>query len=159
MATPPATQSKPVSIDHRRIPLVAALVVIASLLPLAALVGWVASGNEADGGDAARALVAYAGVLLAFAAGARYGLAVRVTGLVVNAALVGFAPLIGFVAMLMAPQAALALLAVGLAASGAFDVWSAERSGVPAWYGRLRLLTTPVAVLLVVAGLILVGGD
>ena len=50
-----------------------------------------------------------------------------------------------------------ALLWVGwlVAAQGAWDVWSADRARLTAWYGRLRLRTAPIAVLILAVAVVL----
>lgn len=156
MAEPARDQLRPAS--ARKVPPIAVVSAIVGLAPLAVLAGLVAwpDGPLAPA-DANRALVAYAAMLLVFSAGARFGLSIRTAGLARHALVVGAAPLLGLAATLMPARPALAMLAVAIAASGAFDVWSADRGTVPAWYGRVRIATSSVAIVLIVAAFLLVG--
>jgi hypothetical protein len=96
-----------------------------------------------------------AAVTLAFLGGIRWGLAMRVEttprGALTIAASVA-APVVATVALLLPDEAALGVLAAGLAGVGAWDVWSAEAGGAPSWYGKLRLRAT----LIVAAALVVV---
>ena len=89
----------------------------------------------------------YAGLILSFLGGARWGLAVRepapnpaVIGLSMIPTLAGLAAL---VVLHGQARAQLLVLAAALALSWAWDV---RAEGLPAWYGRLRSLLTLGAV-------------
>lgn len=131
---------------------------LAALLPLVVLAGLLISA-EADwlaGNDIDKAAVAYAGFVLVFVSAARFGQAMRVKGTAPAPSIAAILSLVVALAVLFVPErTALGALAAGLAAAGAWDVWSAERGRLPAWYGRLRLLTTAIAVPVLVGTIIL----
>lgn len=132
-----------------------------SLVPLALgliaiLIGGIGTLTKADFSNG---FIAYASLLLTFFAGARFGHALRVTGTSVAAALTIAPVIVALVALYLPDQIAAGILAVAYAAQGAWDVWSADRAALAAWYGRLRLRTTPIAVLLLASGVFVFGVD
>ena len=152
--------SKASQSDNGMAPLPAAILAYGSLAPLAAaLILILTDGLDVvDAADAVAGLVAYAALLLSFLAGARFGSALRVTGAPM-AVLITAVPIAAAMASMLIPsKAAVALLAAGLAAQGAWDVWAAERARLPDWYGRLRLRTTPIAVLVLIVGFVVIDG-
>lgn len=126
----------------------------AALLPLAALLVPVAmAGTEEP--DTAIVFIGYGALLLSFLAGIRWGQAMRTdAGRTAGLAAAALPALAGWLALLAPPIAAAGILAAAFAAQGAWDVWSAEASRLPVWYGRLRLRTTPITVALLVAALL-----
>lgn len=101
----------------------------------------------------------YAGLILSFLGGARWGLAVReaepqatVIGLSMVPTLAGLAAL---VALHGQARAQLLILAAALAVSWAWDV---RAQGLPAWYGRLRSGLTAGAVAGLCVGALQVAG-
>ncbi|MHA1559367.1 MAG: hypothetical protein ACTSWI_01680 [Alphaproteobacteria bacterium] len=124
-----------------------------SVIPLAlnlAAIFWGGIGRFTES-EAAIGFVGYAGLLLVFIAGARFGHSVRASrasGVIVAAAAMAAA----LASIYLPAQIAAGVLAAAHAGHGAWDVWSADRALLPAWYGRLRLQTTLVAVPLLVVG-------
>lgn len=123
----------------------------AGLVPLAVLTIWLA-GIPADHvwrDMTIRLLVAYAAIVLAFLGGTRWGAALgagvprtgRDVGLAVLPALIGWAVLF------IPPAYAFVLLAVAFAAQGAWDALSGQAGILPAWFARLRMQLTAVAVI------------
>lgn len=138
-------------------PPVAMVLCYLSLLPIAVLLVLAITADAGTDREAlAEALLLYVTMLVTFLAGIRWGNAMRADaarsdGLAVTI----LAPLVAGAALFVSQGAAAGLLAATLAAQGAWDVWSAERGRLPLWYGRLRARTTPVAVVLMVAAVIL----
>ena len=97
---------------------------------------------------ALRAQVAYGAVILTFLGGVHWGLALRAPHEAGWARLGwGVLPsLVGWVALLMAPRPALALLALALAAALLADLRSLGTGVAAAWYLPLRRLLTAAAV-------------
>lgn len=128
-----------------------------SLLPLAIGLVIIAAGGvggfSAD--DAATGFLSYAALLLCFFAGARFGHALRVTGASVAATATALPVGIALLSLFLPDAVASGLLAVAFAGLGAWDVWSADRAQLTAWYGRLRFRTTPIAVLALIGGVFL----
>jgi hypothetical protein len=125
------------------------------LIVLTAAVAFIGGFGPISGNLALGGLKSMAAVTLAFLGGIRWGLAMRVEttprGALTIAASVA-APVVATVALLLPDEAALGVLAAGLAGVGAWDVWSAEAGGAPSWYGKLRLRAT----LIVAAALVVV---
>jgi hypothetical protein len=143
------------------IPPAASVFAYGALLPMAVGVVLIASNGIGSLGraDVTTGFLAYAALLLAFHAGTRFGHALRVTGVTV-AVIASGAPLVAaFVSLWLPDRLAAGLLALAFAAQGAWDVWSADRARLTAWYGRLRLRTAPVAVLLLVAAVVLLSSE
>lgn len=97
------------------------------------------------------ALVAYAAVLLAFLAGARWGAGLRATGMRASIAGAAVPPLLGWAALLLPAVPGTALVAAALAGQGALDVWTADRGDLPGWYAAARIRLTLAAVAILVA--------
>ena len=106
---------------------------------------------------AGTAFIAYAALLLTFFAGARFGHALRAAGVTVAAAATALPVIVALASLYLPDRIAAGILAVAYAGQGAWDVWSADRAQLAAWYGRLRLRTTPIAVLLLIAGVFVLG--
>lgn len=119
------------------------------LLPFVALALAAATGFEAHfawGG----ALRAYAAVILGFVGALHWGFAMALAGLNPAQRQAAFVwsvvpSLLGWVALLVAPVAGVALLVVGFLAHYAQDRRLARRAPLPAWYLPLRLRLTGVA--------------
>ena len=132
---------------------------LGALVPLALslasiLFGGVGGFTESE---AATGFVAYAGLLLVFIAGVRFGRGLRVNG--APGVTVAASALLAAIASIFLPaQIAAGVLAAGHAGHGAWDVWSADRAQLPGWYGRLRFQTTLVAVPILVAGVFVLEG-
>lgn len=105
---------------------------------------------------ASTGFVAYAGLLLVFVAGARFGRGLRANG-APGVTVTASAILAALTSIFLPAQVAAGVLAVAHAGHGAWDVWSADRAQLPAWYGRLRFQTTLAAVPLLVAGVFVLG--
>ncbi len=143
------------------IPRAAAAFAYASLAPM--LLGLILIATNGIGGwtrsDITAGLLAYAALLLAFHAGTRFGHSLRVTGVTVAVTASGAPVLVAFVSLWLPDRPAAGLLALAFAAQGAWDVWSADRAQLTPWYGRLRLRTAPIAVLLLVAAVVLLSAE
>jgi hypothetical protein len=130
--------------------LLAAIAVIClSPLLLAAISQWLSIGRM-DAGLGLRVGVTYGALLLSFLGGARCGLACyrRARAGMPEEFGAGFAAILAAFLSLMLP--ALTCVCLQVAAFmllGLWDVMGAERGYLPAWYGRLRNIVTPVAVL------------
>lgn len=133
-------------------PATAALALYALLLPMAVLVVLVLAGGIGGfGADRATdALLWLGAVSLAFLAGARLGRGLA--GSPRQVLLAAIPPLAGWSALLLPPGPGLLVLGVAHAAQGLWDVWSADGIRLPAWYGGLRARTTPLTVMLLIAG-------
>lgn len=104
--------------------------------------------------DAARALISYGALLLAFHAGSLLGRGT--TKGARQAVVLVLVPLLGWAMLFVPVTPAIVVLAALFAAQGATDVWASSGIRAPAWYGRLRAATTIVAVAaLVIAFLVL----
>jgi hypothetical protein len=62
--------------------------------------------------------------------------------------------LVGWGALLIGQETGLLLLAAGIAAMGALDIWASNQGYTPAWYPRLRIPLTCVVVTMLVIGAI-----
>jgi hypothetical protein len=126
------------------IPLPARVLGLAGLLPFwaAAIVaafgqgGWAAAGLQAQ--------IAYGAVILTFLGGVHWGVALRMDA-VPSWARLGWSvtpSLLGWVALLLPPLPALALLAAGLTAALAVDLRTLGEPVAPGWYAALRRILT-----------------
>ena len=99
----------------------------------------------------------YGAVILSFLGGIRWGAAITakdnsndardLSGSVV-------APLAGWLSLLLAPVAGLCLLIAGFLLQALWDLVSAEKSQLPQWFGKLRMLLTAGAVICLCAMLV-----
>jgi hypothetical protein len=114
----------------------AAAIVLTGLGPIAP--GWVVW-----------AIIAYGAVGLAFLGGIRWGLALQRRGGRRQAwelALSAGAPLAGFAALMAPPVIGVSVLIAALLAQALWDQVCAESGRLPAWFGRLRMILTSLAV-------------
>ncbi len=139
------------------VPRTAAIFAYASLLPLAVGVALIATHGvgSMSAEDVSQGFLAYAALLLAFHAGTRFGHSLRASSVTVAVVATGAPVVVAFVSLWLADPLAAGVLALSFAAQGAWDVWSADRAQLTPWYGRLRLRTAPVAVLLLAAAVVL----
>ena len=105
-------------------------------------------------------LLAYGAVILSFLGGIHWGLAIHSKSVPdtanrdVRLALSILPSLVGWGALLMGQETGLLLLAAGITALGALDIWASKRGYTPAWYPRLRIpLTCVVAAMLVIGAI------
>ena len=99
-----------------------------------------------------RALLGYGAMLLGWLGGVRWGLALldrRNSDTVFALAWVG--GLVGLIALLLPFGFGIALLTVGLAGQGAWDVWAGQRNTVPDQYASGRTGVTLLNCLLLLA--------
>lgn len=120
-------------------------------LALAAITGWVP--YFAWGG----ALRGYGAVILGFVGALHWGFAMALAGLNPAQRQTAFVwsvvpSLLGWLALLAPPLAAVALLVVGFLAHYAQDLRLARLAPLPAWYLPLRLRLTGVACVCLLAG-------
>lgn len=95
------------------------------------------------------AVLWYGAVILSFLGGIRWGLALRVVNTAQRTQLMALSvvpSLLGWFALFMPPEYAVTALIFGFAGQGAWDVWTAERSGAPPWFTTLRLTLTLIVV-------------
>ena len=105
-----------------------------------------------------RAIIGYAALLLAFLGGVRWGIRiVSAKGSDLTYVLGALGALVGLITLLLPFAPALAILTVGFAAQGAWDVWSGFRHTVPELYARRRAGATLMACLTLAAILITKG--
>ena len=116
----------------------------AALLPMWVLAIWLASidATHAWRELTAALLSSYGALMLTFAAGAHWGFAPSVRTAAGAAALV----VVAWMSPLLPSSGAFVLLAIALAAQGAWDAFAVHRGELPAWYGRLRTRMTFLAV-------------
>lgn len=116
----------------------------AALLPMAALAIWLASIDAAHPwrDETIALLTGYGALMLAFAAGAHCGFAPSAHAAAGAAALVAIA----WMAPLLPAGGGFVLLALALAAQGAWDAFAVHAEALPDWYGRLRARMTFIAV-------------
>ncbi len=110
-------------------------------------------------GTAADALKLWGALLLAFLSGIRWGLALAnepVSSRVL--ALACIAPLVAFLVLVLADQAALILLFVAFAAHGAWDTFAIHAGAAPLWFARVRMVATLAVSLCLLAAIFLVQG-
>lgn len=120
---------------------------LAGVLPFAAgLVVYAAGGFWLfDQSLALRSTLGYGAVILSFLGGTRWGMGLLLTNADKRDARLSLSvlpPLLGWVALLLPAFPALVLLAVSLAAQGAWDVGDAADDGAPEWFAHLRTVLT-----------------
>ncbi len=103
-------------------------------------------------------LIGYCVGLLGFFSGVRFGALVNGSGFS-SAWIVPFAagPVFGIAVLLMPFSLALAVLAAGFGAHGAWDSWAAFRGRLPAGYSARRIVSTIVTCLLLIVIFIIDG--
>ena len=133
------------------IPLSAAALGWAGVLPF--LAGALAVVLRLAGSTPGELLAAYGTAILSFMGGVQWGVAMRVDETGWRGYAISVLPaLLGWAALLMPRPVGLAVLAAGFCALLAYDLWTARRGEVPAWYARLRVqLTVAVVALLLIA--------
>ena len=90
-----------------------------------------------------------AAIALSFLGGIRWGLALTQAASVRrDLVLAILPPLLGWACLFMPDPLSIAILLLGFAAQGAWDSISAQRTGMPLWFARLRALAT-----LIIAGI------
>lgn len=153
MAKRPAEPADPRIPPAGRTTAAAALPPGARLLGLAGLIPFVASAlalalvDEAARAAFARALVGYAAVIVSFLGGIHWGLGFARAGAPTMLFLWGVVPsLVAWAALLLAPGAGLALLAVMLVLCYAVDHAAYPRLGVAHWLPLRRWLSTIAAL-------------
>ena len=100
----------------------------------------------------------YAAVILSFLGGIRWGAALKLPRGPLQATLFVLSvlpALAGFVALLLPATVGLILLIGGYLVQGVWDVQSAQRGELPAWYASLRALLTTGAVLALIAAIVM----
>lgn len=109
-----------------------------------------------------RATLGYGALILSFLGGVRWGIRLQGgagTDLTFVTGIVG--SVLGFFTLLLPFSLGVAVLVVGFAAQGAWDVWAGHIGRVPQLYARLRSLMTwlvCVVLLAILAASSLVGG-
>jgi hypothetical protein len=141
------------------VPAPAAWLGAAGTLPFigAAVAVWLGSPWTAE--LAGRIAAAYGAVILSFLGGTFWGFAARPVqreGASQPVARTLFAlsvvpSLVAWIAVLLAPQVALIILAIAFAAMLALDYWSWANGWTPSWWMRLRVPLSVVVVLCVTA--------
>lgn len=116
----------------------------AALLPMWVLAIWLASIDATHPWRdlTAMLLSSYGALMLTFAAGAHWGFAPSERTAAGATALV----IIGWTAPLLPSNGTFVLLAIALAAQGAWDAFAVHEGDLPGWYGRLRTRMTFLAV-------------
>ncbi len=142
---------------ENRLALVAFLGPLVGLLPL--LLGFLSvlapSFAPFDPITVERTLIGYGALYLAFLGGVRWGLLVAGEKGDNGVYLLGATgSMLGFVALFLPFGSGLALLSVGFAGQGAWDVWSGWQKHVPEPYTRHRALVTLLVCLLLIATLL-----
>jgi hypothetical protein len=106
---------------------------------------------------AARALLAYGGVILSFLGGVQWGLAIAAPGQALlwqRLSLSVVPSLLAWLALLLPTKIGFCLLVLSLALVLWADLRAVGQGAAPAWYGRLRLpLSAAVMISLAVAAL------
>lgn len=148
---------------HDAIPRAAVVLGAAGLIPFLACALQIATAWPLERrmiGPALHALTIYGAVILSFMGGVQWGLATaqppaanqaewRRYGMSVLPAMVAWA------GVWTARQSGLILLAGGFALLLAYDLWTVARGEAPAWYGRLRIGLTAIALACLLAAAIL----
>ena len=154
----PATPFRPLPVDNRsaNTPPMALIYGLLGVLPFAApaVVGVVAPSYR---NGAAVALVVYAGLILSFLGGARWGLAVSRDKPSPGTISLAMLPTLGALALLLLPAEHRRVQILGLAVALAMHwLWDITAGGLPVWYPRLRsILTTGAEAGLIAGGLVL----
>jgi hypothetical protein len=143
---------------------VAAVPAMASRLGYAGLVPFVAGAllcllpDPAWGAFGERLLIGYAAVILSFMGAVHWGVALGEPALAPRLYLVSVLPaLLAWVALLIPPLPALALLATTFTLLFAFDLRQSRDGPLPAWYPRLRAPLTFVVLMCLGLGALGVG--
>ncbi len=92
----------------------------------------------------------YGAVILSFLGGIRWGTSMaspnaKRQGQLLAGSVV--APLVGWASLLLAPLVGLCLLIAGFLLQAFWDILSVEKSQLPQWFGKLRMLLTAGAVI------------
>jgi len=99
-----------------------------------------------------RAIIGYAALLLAFLGGVRWGIrAGSGTGTDRTYLIGALGALVGLITLVLPFQPAIAILTVGFAGQGAWDVWAGYRGTIPEPYARRRMTATLMACVMLVA--------
>ena len=102
------------------------------------------------------ALSLYAGLILSFLGGARWGVAVKAPSPSALEVSLAMLPTLAGLALLLLPASLDQLRLLGLAmALGVHWLWDLRSDGLPPWYGRLRTMLTAGAVAGLVGGALL----
>ncbi len=137
-----------------RIPLAALILGLGGLIPFVACAAALVIGLSLPLiDDPARALLAYAAVILSFLGSVRWGFALRMadTGLQARAFALSVGPSIAAWLTLLAPTLmGLAIMPALFLMLGIADVRMTE-VGAPQWYRRLRILLTAIVVIALLA--------
>lgn len=120
---------------------------------LAALLVWSNPGDPGWDGTVI-ALRGYTIVILSFIAGIRWGAAFQSDKAPRFFALSVVPALVAWGTVFLAPIVAIAILAMTVAAHGAWDVIAAQNNEVPAWYGELRMRITVLVVAALLAAIL-----
>lgn len=137
-------------------PVKARATAIAVCVPLALLALWLVAipANHPWRAATIDLMQSYAALLIAFCAGARFGMtrmgAEHDTGRTLL--LTTIPVLAGWVALRFDQPWSFAILALAAAAQGAWDNFAAHRGDLPLWFGRYRVSITFAAVLAMIVG-------
>ncbi len=102
-----------------------------------------------------RAIIGYAALLLAFLGGVRWGIRIAGNAGTDQVYVLGAASaLVGLITLVLPFGPAIAILTVGFAAQGAWDVWSGYRGTVPEPFARRRMNATLMACVVLIAILV-----
>lgn len=131
---------------RQRVPTAAAWLGALGLIPFVTLAVACVSGQPQLPFDRLPALIGYGAVILSFLGGVHWGIALSPDAYRLGAGnidrlrlAIGIMPaLIAWGAMLLQPQAALAVLAAGFFLQFLIDLRGSSRGHLPAWYPRLR---------------------
>ena len=131
-------------------------IALAACAPLAVLVLWLVAIPDAHPWRASTIdlMQTYAALLIAFCAGARFGMT-RIDGesRTGRALLLSALPVLtGWIALRLDQPWSFAVLGLALAAQGAWDNFAAHRGELPLWFGRTRVWMTFAAVLAMLIG-------
>ena len=117
------------------------------------VVGWLL---PQDRSAAVLALSLYAGLILSFLGGARWGVAVQAPAPSALEVSLAMLPTLAGLALLLLPAGLDQLRLFGLALALALHwLWDVRGAGLPPWYGRLRTVLTVGAVAGLVSGALL----
>ena len=142
---------------ERPLPRIVVTATALSLVPLVAglvLIVWPIL-SPLDATVVERAIIGYAALLLAFLGGVRWGIRIAGgAGTDLIYVLGALNALLGLITLLLPFSPAIAILTVGFAGQGAWDVWSGFRTTVPEPYARRRITATLMACVVLVAILV-----